>query len=85
MAFIEIYTRGWCGYCRMAKQLLAAAAVDYTEYEISGDPGREREMIRRSGRTSVPQIFVDGMAIGGFVELTRFGDIAGLARDRNQD
>ena len=71
---VEIYTRSWCGYCRMAKLMLEQEAIEYDEYEISDKPALEREMIDRSGRQSVPQIFINDSAIGGFTDLVALAD-----------
>ncbi|MBS2036946.1 glutaredoxin 3 [bacterium] len=67
---IEIYTKDWCPYCRNAKALLKAENVDYSEIDITQDLEREQEMVSRSGRRTVPQIFLDGRNIGGFDDLS---------------
>jgi glutaredoxin 3 len=67
---VEIYTTSWCPYCRRAKALLERKGVDYLEIGIGGDPAKRREMAARAGgRTSVPQMFIRGRAIGGSDEL----------------
>ncbi len=66
---IEIYTKNFCPYCTRAKALLDKMGLNYSEYELSFDSAREAEMIRRSGRFTVPQIFVDNQSIGGSDEL----------------
>lgn len=70
MAKVEIYTKPFCSYCYRAKRLLDSKGIDYEEREI-GFGGLERqEMIRRAnGRTTVPQIFIDGRHFGGCDEL----------------
>ena len=77
MARVEIYTKFMCPYCARAKRLLDSKGVDYEETEISMDGERRAEMIQRaSGRTTVPQIFIDGRHIGGsddLYELDRSG------------
>jgi glutaredoxin 3 len=79
MAKVEMYTTGWCPYCAMARALLERKGVGYTEFDIGEQPGRRDEMIRRAGgRTSVPQIFIDGEHIGGcddMVALDRAGKL----------
>ncbi|QGP80932.1 glutaredoxin 3 [Sphingobium sp. CAP-1] len=71
MAKVEIYTKDWCGYCARAKALLADKGVAYEEYDISlGGPKREEMLERAPGRTSVPQIFIDGAHIGGSDDLS---------------
>lgn len=70
MAAIEIYTTPMCPYCSRAKYLLDGKDVTYTEVNLWTSPGRREEMVKRAdGRTSVPQIFIDGEAIGGSDEL----------------
>ncbi|MFA7440392.1 MAG: glutaredoxin 3 [Sphingomonadaceae bacterium] len=70
MANIEIYTKSTCGYCMRAKTLLDSKDVEYTEYEISAGGPKRAEMIERAhGRTTVPQIFIDGRHIGGCDDL----------------
>ncbi|HYI63938.1 MAG TPA: glutaredoxin 3 [Allosphingosinicella sp.] len=70
MARVEIYTRMFCGYCAGAKRLLDAKQVSYEEYDITlGGPGRAEMIQRAQGRTSVPQIFIDGAHVGGCDDL----------------
>lgn len=71
MPRVEIYLKDWCGYCTMARQLLSRKGVQAEEIEISGNPERTREMQDRSGRNTVPQIFINGQSIGGFDNLAR--------------
>ena len=68
---IEIYTREWCPYCIKAKALLSAKGVAWHEIDISGDPQCQQMMEERSGRKTVPQIFLDGAPIGGYDDLAR--------------
>ena len=69
MAKVEIYTKDYCPFCHRAKALLAAKGVRFEEYEITSDAARQREMIERSGRFTVPQIFIDGHHVGGSDDL----------------
>lgn len=63
---VVIYTTSWCPYCRRAKALLDRKGVHYLEIDIEAEPARRGEMMARAGgRTSVPQIFIFGRAIGG--------------------
>ncbi len=69
MPQIEIYTQDWCPYCTRAKQLLTRKGVNFHEIDApSGTPERAKSH-ERSGRTSVPQIFIDGQHIGGCDDL----------------
>ena len=70
MAHVEIYTQDWCGYCARAKQLLDRKGVVYQEIDAPyGSAARQEARVRAGGRTSVPQIFIDGQHIGGSDEL----------------
>ena len=70
MATVEIYTSPLCGYCHMAKRLLAKKNVSFSEIDVMATRGARAEMVQRAkGRTSVPQIFIDGRHIGGSDEL----------------
>jgi glutaredoxin 3 len=69
MPLIEIYTQDWCPYCVRAKALLDRKGVQYTEIDAPGGSAERAESQRRSGRTSVPQVFIDGKSIGGSDEL----------------
>ena len=79
MAQVEMYTTAWCPYCSMARALLQRKGVDYAEIDIIEQPARRNEMIQRAGgRTTVPQIFIDGEHIGGcddMVALDRAGKL----------
>ncbi len=70
LADVEIYTKSTCPYCIRAKKMLDMKGVQYREYEVAGDQAKLNEMIERSGgRSTVPQIFVDGRHIGGCDDL----------------
>ena len=69
MADVVMYATGWCGYCERARALLDRKGVRYTEIDLESEPERRAEMIERSGRRTVPQIFIDGQPIGGSEEL----------------
>jgi glutaredoxin 3 len=70
MAEVELYTTMWCSYCTRARTLLRRKGVAFVDIDIDESPTRRAEMIRRAGgRTSVPQIFIDGEHIGGSDEL----------------
>jgi glutaredoxin 3 len=66
MASVVIYTRQYCGYCSAAKVLLDGKGVDYVEHDATVKPEKRSEMIDKSnGRTTFPQIFINGQHIGG--------------------
>ena len=69
MASIEIYTRPGCVYCIGARQLLNDNELIFIEYDIYSNPEYVLEMRRRTTNKTYPQIFIDGLSIGGFEEL----------------
>jgi glutaredoxin 3 len=70
MSEVIIYTKDSCGYCRAAKRLLDQLGLKYREIEVTHDVTLQQEMLDKSaGRTTVPQIFIDGEGIGGYTEL----------------
>jgi glutaredoxin 3 len=69
MAHIEMYTTSWCPYCQMAKRLLRDKGQDWEEVDVEEQPTRRAEMVQRSGRTSVPQIWIGDRHVGGYDEL----------------
>ncbi|TQF76888.1 glutaredoxin 3 [Elioraea sp. Yellowstone] len=81
MPEIEIYTSVWCPYCAAAKRLLDAKGVAYREIEApSGSPARAEATERSGGRTTVPQVFVDGTPLGGYDDLARLDRTGELDR-----
>lgn len=70
MTEVEIYTQPWCPYCARAVSLLNGKGVTFREIDAPHGSAERQEAIRRSGgRTTVPQIFIDGRHIGGCDEL----------------
>jgi glutaredoxin 3 len=70
MPAITIYTKDYCPYCQRAKALLAKKGAAFTEIEIQRQPDKRPEMIARTGgRTTVPQIFIGGVHVGGCDDL----------------
>ena len=70
MAKVEVYTKMFCPYCTRAMRLLGEKGVAVEEYDISlGGPKRTEMLGRANGRTTVPQIFIDGAHIGGSDDL----------------
>lgn len=67
---VELYTSPYCGYCHAAKRLLTQKGVTFSEIDISREPDRRAEMMKRAaGRHTVPQIFVGPTHVGGCDEL----------------
>lgn len=69
MSKVEIYTKSWCPYCARAKGHLDRKGVSYEEIDVTTDTVREMEMVNRSSRHTVPQIFIDGQHLGGNDDL----------------
>ena len=72
MANIELYSKEWCPYCAKAKALLKSKGLSYKELDVTTDETRQQEMVQRSGRRTVPQVFLDGESIGGYDDLANF-------------
>jgi glutaredoxin 3 len=66
---IKMYTRGSCSFCYAARRLLAKRNLAFEEISIMGNILAEQEMQDLTGRTSVPQIVIDGKPIGGYTDL----------------
>ncbi|MHC8324563.1 glutaredoxin 3 [Pseudomonas sp. LB1P83] len=66
---VTMYTTSVCPYCRNAKALLAGKGIKAKEINVEASPERLREMVAKSGRRSVPQIFIGGRHIGGFDDM----------------
>ena len=69
MPKVEIYTKSWCPYCARAKAHLDFKGVLYEEIDVTTDSIREMEMVNRSARHTVPQIFIDCRLLGGSDDL----------------
>ncbi|HEU0043676.1 glutaredoxin 3 [Sphingomonas sp.] len=79
MAKVEIYTKAFCPYCARAMRLLESKGVRPEEHDISfGGPQRQEMIQRASGRTTVPQVFIDGRHIGGSDDLAALDRQGGL-------
>jgi glutaredoxin 3 len=67
---VEIYTKFACPYCVRAKHLLDSKGVTYTEYDVTMGGAKRAEMVARApGARTVPQIFINDIAIGGSDDL----------------
>ena len=76
---IKMYTKPYCSFCLAAKSLLAKRELDYEEIPIMDDPQAGQEMRELTGRTTVPQIIIDGKPIGGYTELVELDMEGGLS------
>ena len=73
---VLMYTKSWCPYCDQARALLVSKGATIEEIDIDERPERRAEMIRRSGRSTVPQIFIGERHVGGFDDIYEL-DVAG--------
>lgn len=70
MANITIYTTLLCPYCHRAKALLRKKGAAFTEIDVGMDPAKRAEMTAKAqGRHTVPQVFIDGVHVGGSDDL----------------
>lgn len=70
MASVEIYTKATCPYCVRAKRLLETKKIEFREIAVDRGGAPKEEMVQRArGRTTVPQIFIDGRHVGGCDDL----------------
>jgi len=80
MPKITIYTTAFCPYCHMAKRLLAQKGASFEEIDVTGDRAARAELrAKAGGRTTVPQIWIGELHVGGSAEL------AALERDGKLD
>ncbi len=67
---VVVYSTRLCGFCRAAKKLLDARGVEYQTIAVDFDSEKRQEMMDRSGRRTVPQIFIGDHHVGGFDDLS---------------
>lgn len=79
MAKVVVYSSEKCPYCLLAKQLLTARQIPFEEIRVDIDDAQREEMMRLSGRRTVPQIFINDQPIGGY------DDLAALAKSGKLD
>lgn len=75
---VVIYSGNRCAYCNAAKRLLDSKKVDYTEINVDEDPARREEMMQRTQRQTVPQIFINEQHVGGFDDLSELNQAGRL-------
>jgi glutaredoxin 3 len=68
-AQVTIYTRHWCGYCTAAQRLLKDKGVAFENIDCTDDRAKRQWLAETTGRTTVPQIFIDGRPIGGYDDM----------------
>ena len=79
-----MYATGWCGYCARARALLESKNVQIEEIDVDAVPGAREEMMKRSGRRTVPQIFIGETHVGGSDDLHELDASGGLDPLLNQ-
>jgi glutaredoxin 3 len=80
MPKVEIYSSGNCAYCVAAKNLIKSKGLDYVEIRVDTDPARREEMVARTHKRTVPQIFIDGNLVGGYDDLAAADRSGALAK-----
>jgi glutaredoxin 3 len=78
MAKVVMYSTGVCPYCLMAERLLKAKGVEIEKVRIDLEPARRDEMMQRTGRRTVPQIYVGERHVGGYDDLAALDRAGGL-------
>ena len=78
MAKVTMYSTGACPYCVMAERLLTAKGVAIDKIRVDLEPARREEMMTRTGRRTVPQIYVGDKHVGGFDDLSQLDREGGL-------
>jgi len=78
MKAVKMYTTRVCPFCTMAKRLLQAKGASFEEIRVDENPGVREEMMRITGRRTVPQIFVGETHVGGFDDLSALDHAGGL-------
>jgi glutaredoxin 3 len=77
---VTMYTTGWCAYCQRARGLLTKKGLTFEEINVDDDVKLREEMVARSGRRTVPQIFIGARHVGGCDELFALDGSGGLDR-----
>jgi glutaredoxin 3 len=85
---IDLYSSRWCGFCMRAKMLLDSKGFEYNEIDVDQDSALRAQMMQRSGRRTVPQIFIDEVHVGGcddLYALERSGQLDELLAKNSND
>jgi glutaredoxin 3 len=69
MARVQVYSKKNCAYCVSAKALLQRKGVAFEEIDVENDDARRAWLVEATGQRTVPQIFVDGRSLGGFMDI----------------
>jgi glutaredoxin 3 len=79
-AEVTLYRTRFCAYCVLAKRLLEKKGVPYSEVDVSGDSQKRTWLREVTGSHTVPQVFISGRSIGGYVDLYRLDRTGELDR-----
>jgi glutaredoxin 3 len=71
---VVIYTTKWCGYCTMALVLLRAKGITFAQVPVDGNRAARAWLAERTGRRTVPQVFIGGQSVGGYDEISELDD-----------
>jgi glutaredoxin 3 len=74
MARVTMYTTPWCGYCSAARSLLKSKKIEFEDIDVGMDTKLRQEMTDKSGGTTVPQIFINDQAIGGYSDMAELDE-----------
>lgn len=78
VAKVVMYTTGVCPYCQMAERLLVAKGAAIDKIRVDLEPGRRAEMTERTGRRTVPQIYIGDTHVGGYDDLAALDRVGRL-------
>lgn len=78
MQNVTLYSTNWCGYCMAAKRFFAGKGIPFQEIDLTGDDEGRDALHKRTGRTSVPQIFIGETHVGGYDDLRALDARGGL-------
>ncbi len=68
---VRIYTTNYCGYCTRAKDFLRKKGVAFEEIDVTGNDAVRAELVERTGRRTVPQIFIGDESVGGYTDIVQ--------------
>ncbi len=88
MPGITVYTGSFCGYCEQVRALLKRRGIAFTEVSVEDHPDLREKLLARSGRRTLPQVYVGERYVGGAAELAaldRAGELLKLVQARNDD
>jgi glutaredoxin 3 len=88
MRAVTVYTGSFCGFCQQVTSLLERRGIAYTEVSVEDYPDLREKLLARSGRRTLPQVYVGEQYVGGAAELAaldRSGELTRLTQARNED